>query len=77
MTLSSIQTGDWAIITALLNNEYMLKLIEMGFYENKTIQVLSKTWDRETLSVKLGHSRIMLRKQEADTIMVRKCEEKF
>lgn len=73
MTLEKIEIGESAIITAILNNEFTLKLIEMGFYENKMVQLIARTFDKETVSVKIGHSKIMLRKNEAQTVIVRKC----
>lgn len=75
MTLDKIQPGDSAIITAILNNEYTLKLIEMGFYEDKMVQMMERTFDRETLSIKIGHSKLMMRKEEAQTVIVRICDQ--
>ena len=74
MTLDKIQPGDSAIITAILNNEYTLKLIEMGFYEDKMVQMMERTFDRETLSIKIGHSKLMMRREEAQTVIVRICD---
>lgn len=77
MTLEEIKTGESAIITALLNSEYTLKLTEMGFYPNKTITVMTKSWDAETIAIKMGHGAIMLRREETRCIIVRKCEESY
>lgn len=74
MTLSEAIIGESVIITSLLNNEFMLKLVEIGFYENKMLSVIAKAVTNDPVCVQLGNSKIMLRKKEAESVIVRRCE---
>ena len=74
MTLNEIPIGESAIITSLLNNEFMLKLVEIGFYENKMLTVEAKSIGNDPICVSLGNSKIMLREKEAKGVVVRRCE---
>jgi len=73
MTLNEIAIGKSAIITSLLNNEFTLKLVEIGFYENKMLTVEAKAPSNDPICVLLGNSKIMLRKKEAESVIVRMC----
>lgn len=73
MTLNEIAIGESAIITSLLNNEFTLKLVEIGFYENKMLTVEAKAISNDPICVQLGNSKIMLRKREAESVIVRTC----
>lgn len=73
MTLAEAQIHENVMITSLLNNEFMLKLVEIGFYENKMLTVEAKSITNDPICVLLGNSKIMLRKKEAEGIIVRKC----
>jgi Fe2+ transport system protein FeoA len=74
MTISEATIGESVIITSLLNNENVLKLVEMGFYENKMLTITAKAVSCDPICVQLGNSKIMLRKNEADSVIVRRCE---
>ena len=74
MTLNEIATGESAIITSLLNNEFTLKLVEIGFYENKMLTVEAKSLGSDPICVSLGNSKIMLREKEAKGVIVRRCD---
>lgn len=74
MTLNEIKVGESAIITSLLNNEFTLKLVEIGFYENKMITVEAKSYGNDPICVSLGNSKIMLRDKEAKGVVVRRCD---
>jgi Fe2+ transport system protein FeoA len=74
MRLDEIAEGESATIIALLNNEFMLKLVEMGFYENKMLTVYSKAIGQDPICVQIGHAKIMLRKSEAEGIIIQKCQ---
>ena len=74
MRLDEIAEGESATIIALLNNELTLKLVEMGFYENKMLTVYSKAIGQDPICVQIGHAKIMLRKSEAEGIIVQKCQ---
>ncbi|MBL7788645.1 MAG: ferrous iron transport protein A [Chitinophagales bacterium] len=74
MTLNEIPVGESAIIKSLLNNEFMLKLVEIGFYENKMLTVEAKSIGNDPICVSLGNSKIMLREKEAKGVVVRRCE---
>jgi Fe2+ transport system protein FeoA len=74
MTLNDIKIGDSAIITSLLNNEFTLKLVEIGFYENKMLTIEAKSIGSDPICVSLGNSKIMLRAKEANSVIVRKCD---
>lgn len=76
MTISEAAIGESVIITSLLNNEFMLKLVEIGFYENKMLTVIAKSIVCDPVCVQLGNSKIMLRKKEAESVIVRRCENK-
>lgn len=73
MTLADAEIGEQLIITSLLNNEFMLKLVEIGFYENKMLSVEAKAPAHDPICILLGNSKIMLRKNEAGSVIVRKC----
>ena len=73
MTLADIKRGESAIITTLLNTECMMKLVEMGFYENKLLTVSAKSVASDPICILLGNSKIMLRKKEAESVIVREC----
>ncbi len=74
MTLADAEIGEDIIITSLLNNEFMLKLVEIGFYENKMLTVIAKSVVNDPICVQLGNSKIMLRKNEAESVIIRRCE---
>lgn len=73
MRLDELSIGETAIVTALTNNDFLLKLVEMGFYEQKTIVIVAKSIGSDPICVQIGASRIMLRKSEAAGIIVEKC----
>lgn len=79
MTLNDLKKGEHGIIYSLKQNDFLLKLVEMGFYEGRMVSVLEYLSGRNTLCVLVSDSKVMLRKMEADSIMVQKCEikEKF
>ncbi len=77
MTLSEMKLGESAIITSILNNEFTLKLVEIGFYENKMLTVEAKSLGSDPICVSLGNSKIMLRDKEAKSVIVRKCDNKM
>lgn len=77
MTLDAVAIGENVIISSLLNNEFMLKLVEIGFYENKMLTVVAKAPSSDPICVSLGNSKLMLRKKEAESVVVRRCDSKL
>lgn len=76
MTLDQVSIGEPVIIRSLLHTEYTMKLVEIGFYENKMLTVEAKAWGQDPICVSLGNSKIMLRACEAKSVVVRRCEDK-
>jgi Fe2+ transport system protein FeoA len=74
MTLNEVPIGESAIIASLLNNEFTLKLVEIGFYENKMLTIEAKSIGSDPICVSLGNSKIMLREKEAKGVVVRRCD---
>lgn len=74
MTLIDLEKGEHGIVYSLKHNDFLLKLVEMGFYEGRMVSIEEYTSDKETFCVSVSDSKIMLRKVEADSIMVQKCD---
>lgn len=71
MTLSSMKPGEIATIVAIHTDDALhQRLLAMGFRDGKTIELVRKARFSGPLQVRIGTTDILLRKAEADKIMV-------
>jgi ferrous iron transport protein A len=71
MTLSSMNPGEIATIISIHTDEALhQRLLAMGFRAGKTIQLIRKAQFSGPLQVRIGTTDILLRKAEAEKIMV-------
>jgi ferrous iron transport protein A len=74
MTLDELKKGEFAIIESLLSSSHKLKLVEMGIFKGRQIESIQEAPFRDPICYRVNNSKIMLRNEEAKSIVVRKCE---
>jgi ferrous iron transport protein A len=73
VALSSLAPGEGATIVALHTEEPLhQRLLAMGFRTGKHIEVIRKARFSGPLQVRIGTTDILLRRNEADKIKVRR-----
>lgn len=71
MTLASMNPGDTATILSIHTDEALHhRLVALGFRTGKLVQLIRKANFSGPLQVRIGTTDIMLRKSEAEKIMV-------
>jgi len=71
MTLSSMNPGEIATIVSIHTDEALhQRLLAMGFRNGKQIEVIRKARFSGPLQVRIGTTDILLRRVDADKIMV-------
>jgi len=72
--LSQLKKNEKAIVIGFSNEEYPLKIIELGIIENTTICIKSRVPFNGPIIVEFGdnNAKIALRKNEADCILVKR-----
>lgn len=71
MTLSSMKSGEIAKIISIHTDEALhQRLLAMGFRVGKPVEVIRKASFSGPLQVRIGTTDILLRKNEAEKIMV-------
>ena len=71
MTLSSMNPGEIATIVAIHTDESLhQRLLAMGFRAGKQIELIRKARFSGPLQVRIGTTDILLRRTEAEKIMV-------
>lgn len=74
MTLSSMKPGEIATIVSIQTDEALhQRLLAMGFRVGKHIEVIRKARFSGPLQVRIGTTDILLRKNEAEKIMVQEA----
>jgi ferrous iron transport protein A len=72
-TLASLHIGDIAIIVSIHAEEALhLRLLALGFRSGKKIELIRKASFSGPLQVRIGTTDIMLRRNEAAKISVKK-----
>jgi Fe2+ transport system protein FeoA len=74
LNLLELSISERATITAIEQNEWMLKLVEMGCYQGKTIEIIRKSIFGDPVCIKISDSVLILRAEEAKSIKVEKCK---
>ena len=69
-TLNQLQKGELAIVDKLLNDPLTPRLIDMGFYEGQTVEMLFRAPLGDPLAVEVGEVVLSLRKEEASLIVI-------
>jgi ferrous iron transport protein A len=73
VALSTLDPGEIAIIVAIHTEEPLhQRLLAMGFRTDKQIELIRRARFSGPLQVRIGTTDILLRKKEAEQIMVRK-----
>lgn len=73
MTLSSLKPGESATILSINTDEALHhRLMAMGFRAGKQIQLIRKGFFSGPMQVRIGTTDIILRKAEAERIMVQR-----
>lgn len=71
MTLSSLKPGEFATIISINTDEALHhRLLAMGFRIGKNIELIRKARFSGPLQVRIGTTDILLRKADAEKIMV-------
>lgn len=74
MTLDQLSPGDTTTIVALAGDANLVqRLYELGFYEGEVIEVVAFAPLGDPVEVRVGASRMSLRKREAAAITVESC----
>ena len=74
IALSSLAPGESATIVAIHTEEPLhQRLLAMGFRTGKQIEIIRKARFSGPLQVRIGTTDILLRKNEAEKIKVRKA----
>ena len=74
MTLCELEKGETGIVIDLIQNEFTLKLVEMGIYKGRSITPIAFAMSKDPICVSVSDSRLMLRMEEAKSIIVTKCD---
>ena len=69
-TLSSCAVGEKVVVSELLNTELASKLMEMGIYCGKQLQIIYTAPMGDPLAVRIGSYVLSMRKDEAKNILV-------
>ncbi len=69
-TLAQVELNKPALILQLKENPLLPKLLEMGLYEGKTVEVLFKAPTGDPIAVQVGNYVLSMRKSEAEQILV-------
>jgi len=73
VALSTLAPGETATITAIQTDEHLhQRLLAMGFRAGKRIEVIRHARFSGPLQVRISTTDILLRKNEAEKIMVKK-----
>jgi ferrous iron transport protein A len=75
LTAFDLKTGERGIIVALEHNELLLKLVEMGCYPGKMIEVVNRSVFDDPICIQVSGYHLLLRKFEADCIKVEYCRQ--
>ena len=71
MMLSKLNPGEIATIISIHTDEALhQRLLAMGFRSGKKIELIRKAWFSGPLQVRIGTTDILLRRTEAEKIMV-------
>ena len=71
MMLSKLNPGEIATIISIHTDEALhQRLLAMGFRNGKKIELIRKAWFSGPLQVRIGTTDILLRRTEAEKIMV-------
>lgn len=71
MMLSKLNPGETATIISIHTDEALhQRLLAMGFRSGKKIELIRKAWFSGPLQVRIGTTDILLRRTEAEKIMV-------
>lgn len=71
-TLADLQPGQRAEILSLSGSPSLVqRLYELGLFEGETVEFLAVAPLGDPLEIRIGHSRLSLRKAEAACIAVR------
>ncbi len=71
MMLSKLNPGEIATIISIHTDEALhQRLLAMGFRSGKQIELIRKAWFSGPLQVRIGTTDILLRRAEAEKIMV-------
>jgi ferrous iron transport protein A len=71
-TLSELQTGERAEVLAVTGEHSLVqRLYEFGLIEGETVELLGRAPLGDPIEIRLGNSRLTLRKAEAAGISVR------
>lgn len=68
--LSEINPGVTVIIKEIENNDFYLKLMEMGFIPGETVKILQVAPLGDPISVTVAGYNLSLRLNEADNVLV-------
>lgn len=69
-TLNTIKIGESFRVRNILPSEISVKLLEMGFYIGKEVELLYKAPFGDPLAVRVGDYVLSMRKSEAQLIEV-------
>lgn len=69
-TLATCEIGEEVLVDSVLPSNIASKLLEMGFYEGKKINVLYKAPFGDPIAVQVGNYVLSMRKAEAKYIVV-------
>lgn len=75
MTLTELPEKKKAVIRSLESNALRGRLLEIGFYPNQIVETIGISLFGDPIAVKVGSSTVMLRKAEAENILVEPSEE--
>ncbi len=75
MTAFDLQEGEKGTIVALEHNNLMLKLVEMGCYPGKTIELVNRSVFNDPICIQVSGYRLLLRKEEANSIKIEYCHQ--
>ena len=71
MMLSKLNPGETATIISIHTDEALhQRLLALGFRSGKKIELIRKAWFSGPLQVRIGTTDILLRRAEAEKIMV-------
>ncbi|MCU0328293.1 MAG: ferrous iron transport protein A [Chitinophagales bacterium] len=74
LPLVDLPINTKAIIQEVLSSAFHLNLLELGFNKGKMLQIERKTIFGDPICIEMGSARIILRENEARTIIVKPCK---
>jgi Fe2+ transport system protein FeoA len=69
-TLASCKIGEILKVTKILPSEISSKLLEMGFYVGKEIEIIYKAPFGDPIAIQVGDYVLSMRKNEAQLIEI-------